>query len=253
MDNMLTNFLAKLLDLKRPETVEVDGLKYSTTNITPVKKPTPDHFKTTTLQSIVDYLKSKIDNPNGLNSFLHIEEPNKVSVLTKLEDGFLNRGSFLTALADNFKFKFGQYYSYEEFIIAMQSQFIMDKPCLELLEFTNTVSDVRDTTVSDDGVSQEVIMKAGIIRKEKAAIKNPIKLAPRRSFPEIEQVSTDFVLRIQNGPNGVAFALFEADGGQWRLEAMRRVKTWLDERLNQVTKADTEQLVKPDAPWIVIA
>jgi hypothetical protein len=40
----------------------------------------------------------------------------------------------------------------------------------------------------------------------------------------VEQPESKFVLRIKDGPQ---IALFEADGGEWRLAAMLRIKKFL--------------------------
>ncbi|MBE7411381.1 MAG: hypothetical protein HS129_04835 [Leptospiraceae bacterium] len=118
----------------------------------------------------------------------------------------------------------------------------MDQSCISLLSLINSISDVNETTVSDDGVSQDVVIKTGLVRKQKDSIKNPIKLTPRRSFAEIEQVSSEFIFRIQKGSNGIRFGLFDGDGGAWRIEAMSRIKSWLNDRLNEDKKTS----------WVII-
>jgi len=62
---------------------------------------------------------------------------------------------------------------------------------------------------------------------------NPIRLRPYRTFREIEQPASLFVLRLQKGRDGELprAALFEADGGQWKLEACQAIKHWLDMEL----------------------
>jgi len=64
---------------------------------------------------------------------------------------------------------------------------------------------------------------------EAAAVPNPVMLAPYRTFPEVEQPASPFVLRLKQGPEGgrPSLALFEADGGKWQLEAVKRVRTYL--------------------------
>jgi len=59
-------------------------------------------------------------------------------------------------------------------------------------------------------------------------VPNPVVLAPFRTFREIAQPESKFVFRMQQGPR---CALFEADGGAWRLEAMKRSKAYLEEEL----------------------
>ena len=41
-----------------------------------------------------------------------------------------------------------------------------------------------------------------------------------------------FVLRVSDKRGDPELALFEADGGAWKLEAMRLIKEWLDVELD---------------------
>jgi hypothetical protein len=73
-----------------------------------------------------------------------------------------------------------------------------------------------------------VTVKTGIAKIEDVFVPNPVVLAPYRTFPEIAQPESKFIFRMQTGPTA---ALFEADGGAWRNEAMGRIKAWLEEQL----------------------
>ena len=55
-------------------------------------------------------------------------------------------------------------------------------------------------------------------------------LAPFRTFSEIEQPESSFVLRVNDRGR---VGLFEADGGAWRNTAMLRIKEYLDNHLNE--------------------
>jgi hypothetical protein len=57
-----------------------------------------------------------------------------------------------------------------------------------------------------------------------------VVLAPYRTFVEVTQPESDFVFRMQNGPR---CALFEADGGAWKLTAMRHIKEYLQAALEK--------------------
>jgi len=82
--------------------------------------------------------------------------------------------------------------------------------------------------LGDDGVSQSITVKGGVARRENVEVPNPVILAPYRTFPEIEQPESRFIFRMRTGPQA---ALYEADGGAWRNEAMARIKDWLEEQL----------------------
>lgn len=79
----------------------------------------------------------------------------------------------------------------------------------------------------DDGISQTVAAKTGIATVSNVTLPPIIKLAPYRTFVEVEQPEGEFLLRLQNGPKA---ALFEADGGAWKIQARKNIKNYfLDE------------------------
>ncbi|MDL2276354.1 hypothetical protein LJC02_01750, partial [Breznakia sp. OttesenSCG-928-G09] len=56
------------------------------------------------------------------------------------------------------------------------------------------------------------------------------KVAPFRTFAEVEQPNSRFLLRVREGGE---MALFEADGGAWKLEAQNNVSTFIRKELEQ--------------------
>jgi hypothetical protein len=63
-------------------------------------------------------------------------------------------------------------------------------------------------------------------------VPNPVRLAPFRTFRDVfEQPESAFVLRVKKTPTLPEVGLFEADGGEWRLTAIDRVRAWLVGRL----------------------
>lgn len=87
------------------------------------------------------------------------------------------------------------------------------------------------TLSEDDGVSQKVTVKSGIQLKELATVRPRWTLKPYRTFREIEQPASKFLFRVKGEAGSVpACALFEADGGAWRMDAVLAVKAWLEEK-----------------------
>ena len=75
-------------------------------------------------------------------------------------------------------------------------------------------------------------MKTGIASKGEAIVPSPVTLKPFRTFVEVEQPLSNFVFRMkQDRYDGIQCALFEADGGAWKIAAMREIKTYLKEQL----------------------
>lgn len=81
----------------------------------------------------------------------------------------------------------------------------------------------------DDGVTQTVVTKSGA-KIGVESMPNPVELAPYRSFREIDQVKSKFLLRYKDGK----FALFDVEGNAWQYEAVKRVAEYLAGKLTGV-------------------
>ena len=89
-------------------------------------------------------------------------------------------------------------------------------------------------TTKDNGVSQTVEVKAGVSLKQNVEINPRVKLQPFRTFLEVAQPESEYLLRVdETGRIG----LFEADGGVWKLEAMQNVKEYLAVELDDLVKS----------------
>ena len=87
----------------------------------------------------------------------------------------------------------------------------------------------------DTGISQKATLKTGIQESEDKLLPEKVILRPYRTFLEVEQHKSEFIFRAQDSRNnGVQLALYEADGGRWKMDAMRAVKEYLMEQLKEV-------------------
>ena len=68
----------------------------------------------------------------------------------------------------------------------------------------------------------------GVASLAQAKTPNPVTLRPYRTFNEVAQPASQFVFRINKSAN---LALFEADGGKWKLEAVERIANYLKNEL----------------------
>jgi hypothetical protein len=136
----------------------------------------------------------------------------------------------------DFNFRFGQWYEAEQFIIELFCQFAPSNNRQRLIEFVSRVEAVNSAEFEDDGISQSATVRKGIHTKAFDKIQNPIHLAPFRSFGEIEQVDVPCVFRIKDGGSGPQFQISEAGGGHWKLEAIKRIESYIMERINKLEK-----------------
>ena len=105
-----------------------------------------------------------------------------------------------------------------------------------LLRFAGTVENGTVTQYGDDGVSQKATIKTGIASKGDALVPNPVKLRPFRTFLDVEQPESQFIFRMRDNERygGVDCALYEADGGAWKIQAMKKIKDYLEYELSNL-------------------
>jgi len=114
------------------------------------------------------------------------------------------------------------------FSVMCQSNFIKTNEMEELLSIVGNIKDTQDMTTGDDGVTQKVTVKKGMTLADRVSVKNPHELAPYRTFSDISQPTSPFVLRIQEGPEA---ALYEADGGAWKGDAIQLIAEYFKSAL----------------------
>lgn len=109
----------------------------------------------------------------------------------------------------------------EKVIILLKSAFVATESRDKLIAVLGNIMEENIQNTSDDGISQKVVAKTGIATKANVIIEPIISLVPYRTFLEVDQPEGEFLLRLHNGPEA---ALFEADGGAWKIEARRNIK-----------------------------
>ena len=102
-----------------------------------------------------------------------------------------------------------------------------------MLELISSFVESEKLEVADNGISQTVTVEKGAAVKSKDAVEvNPfVRLAAYRTYTEVEQPETMYLLRVKQGNR---IALYEADGGRWKLEAQKRVAGYLREGLSDL-------------------
>lgn len=207
--------------------VSDSGRQFSDKQIHEIKTPRIDGFDTSTLTSIVDYI---VKNPDELSTeepfIIHIQSHEKVVLQTSIRIAEHYRDTLIRAESDLPSITFGRYLDVESFIIQMQSKFVKTEMTDLLNRIVGNIKEEQVRTTSDDGVSQQVTAKTGIAKVENVVVPNPVYLKPFRTFIEVDQPESLFIFRMQNGPQ---MAIFEADGGAWRNEAIMNIRNFFEE------------------------
>jgi hypothetical protein len=113
----------------------------------------------------------------------------------------------------------------------MQTFFVQDENVANILKVVGNISAEQVATSVDDGVSQTVVAKTGIARVNEAKIPNPVKLRPFRTFSEIEQPQSNFILRIKKHEGLPLVALFDVHDNKWRIEAIKSIEQYLKKNI----------------------
>lgn len=219
--------LEYLVELQPNEIFEVNGQQYSTTQIHLVPVPRPKALTVHNLSGIVAYLTDNFDGQPPV--LIQIESPTEVSVLSTF-NGDMQRNVLIRAEAMLPTIPFERFQGVENFNILLQSCFVPNEDRATMLKIVGNVKEEEAKTVGDDGVTQQVTVSAGIKVVEQTTIPNPVTLKPFRTFVEIAQPECQFVFRMQKGPQA---ALFEADGGAWKLQAIASIKEYLAKELSK--------------------
>lgn len=238
---MLKAAIEKILTLAEPHIIHIEDKLYSDKELDYIpRERLACTLSTHTLSSVIDYINSGVDDDTSdiNNRFvIHIEDYDRVSLCRELNHD-KNRETLLTAMDHTHSFPFNQYLDVEKFIIATQAYFLQDDVTAQLIRLVSHVTDSRSVTQSDDGSTQTVTVKTGILTASQVAIPNPVLLRPICTFPEVIQPERRFVFRLRGGDNGASAALFEADGNAWKTQAIQNIREFFVEAIPDEMKDD---------------
>lgn len=233
MNGSFVEELVAKTSVPRVEQVDGDERLLVPNNWTEVRKPAPlvpEPLKLSTLTGLVDYLTNNRDKLTLEHVVVHVASPTVVRVLGPLEgeeEQFRRKVFVSVTHADPTHGFFGTYHDHEFFLIGLMTLFAADKKRDELITLISAIKGDQVKANYDNGYAQQVTVSAGVALVGDKRIENPVRLSPLRSFHEIEQVESPFVLRLAQGPDKPKAALFEADGGAWKHEAVDSISAHL--------------------------
>lgn len=205
-----------------------DRNKATLAELSPIKRAEP--LEVNSLSGLVDYMKSEFRSmENDKKLLLHVEGPTKVVIYSEL-DKDRKRESVIEATASLDSFPYGRWQDSEDFIINVLSLIQRDLDADAIRQCASQIRIEGGADLSDNGVSQTVTIKEGATLS-KAEVPSPAELRPYRTFLEVDQPSSPFVFRINRRGE---CALFEADGGIWKHEAMENVSQYLVNELKEL-------------------
>jgi hypothetical protein len=229
----------RVLALAPPNIHTVGDLEWTDKKLDLIYPPAPKAVECSTLQGLVDLWTGELDDAKKSGDLLcHISSPTTVALVSRAADDHGRRRAWAEATYPECKgFTFGAWLDPEQFIIGAQANFQRvkvegdDGSFLKdldyILQVASKISADHAADNDDDGFAQRVTVRQGIALKSETVLKPLVSLAPNRTFAEIDQVLSTFVFRARIDGGTAKLALFEADGGRWKLGAYSALKTWL--------------------------
>lgn len=226
-------------DLKRPEVFKVgeetfisSGTHYERIQpAKPEKIVRPGVFETFSLDGLIDFIKEDVDGffKDPSRKFLvRVTSPAEVQVISPITGYWMERcvvAQCEAVVPDN---DYSRFRDPEKFQIMVQTCFEDSENRAKVLLLAGNLSKEQNMTTADDGVSQKVTINSGVATKADVIVKNPVTLTPYRTFREVDQPESPFVIRVNENAE---VALFTGDGSVWKLEAVSRIAEYLRNNL----------------------
>ena len=118
---------------------------------------------------------------------------------------------------------------FEEAQIALRTRFQETNDTIYAMKLLSDICCGAKVVYNDNGIATTVTTQKGVALQSNEQIRPIITLKPYRTFQEVEQPESIFLIRVNE--RGITFT--EADGGMWKLAARQTVKKFLEEQLSQ--------------------
>lgn len=232
-NSFLKDAIDRIVELAKPYTITTDdGRRYCSANLREVKPEIelPTRYSVDTLEALVKMICTEgIGHAPRL--YVRVDSARRVVVdttYTHKEYAEFSRLPLYEAVSDVPSISVNQSISQEKAIVELQSLYAVTPDRDYLLALLSRIDVNQGVSSVDNGISQEVSVKTGTVLKEQQTVKSIVHLQPYRTFLEVEQPASDFLLRLDKEGHP---ALYEADGGAWKLEAKRNIAAYLGEQL----------------------
>ncbi len=227
---MLAKLIDKIVTLKETKTFEINGQTYADQDLKRIP-PHVDRPQSITVNSLDSICKLIHTESNKIGTIIMVQAKahNVVEVMTTYLPDF-SRNILYCAQADAPGLRTG-WRDRETALIELRSLFIPNDGTAYLLDLLSRMSDENTVSTNDNGVTQTVEARQGVALNAVVDIKPRIQLQPFRTFLEVNQPESEFLLRVDS-EKGIGF--FEADGGIWKLEAKRNIAQYFKNNLSHL-------------------
>ena len=229
---MIKEALQYLVSLKENKTYEIEDYTYSDHELHRIDPPRyyKKRLEFGSLDAIVKMIRNELEDykeaEGGLPVFIQVAAYNRVDVFTR-PDLTETREFPYRAVCEDANFEPG-WRSQDKAIIELKSRFLPTQDTEYLINLISRINNDQGVNSEDTGVSQTVTVKSGVHLMSTEQVKSRLALQPFRTFREIPQPISEFILRLDE-QKGVG--LIEADGGIWKMEAKDNIKKYFEDQL----------------------
>lgn len=230
---MIKEALQYLVGLKDNKTYLIDDKTFSDHQLALVEAPrfyrNTVHFGS--LDAIVKMIKAELpDYTDGTEPvFIMVQDHKNVAVFTRPDDREKRLYPYDATCADA-DFLEG-WREQQAAIIELRSRFIPTEDSEYLLGLISRINNEQGVQSTDNGVSQTVVTKQGVTLMGAETVKPRLILRPFRTFREVNQPESEFILRLDDQGH---VGIFEADGGIWKMEAKDNIKAYFEDKLDDL-------------------
>lgn len=232
-NSFLKDAIDRIVELATPFTLETrSGYQFCSTYLHEVKPEVelPDRYSVDTLEALVKLIRTEGVTQAPL-LYVRVDSARRVvvdSTYTGRDYAIYSRLPLYEAVSDVPDITTNQSMTKEKAVVELQSLYAVTTDRDYLLAPLSRIDVNQGVSSVDNGISQEVSVKTGAVLKEQQTVQPIVHLQPYRTFLEVEQPASDFLLRLNKEGRP---ALYEADGGAWKLEAKRNIAAYLGEKL----------------------
>lgn len=232
-NSFLKDAIDRIVELATPFTLETrSGHQFCSTYLHEVKPEVelPARYSVDTLDALVKLIRTEGAHYSHL-MYVRVDSARRVmvdSTYTGRDYAIYSRLPLYEAVSDVPGITVNQEMSQERAVVELQSLYAATVDRDYLLALLSRIDVNQGVSSVDNGISQEVSVRTGAVLKEQQTVQPIVHLHPYRTFLEVEQPASDFLLRLSKSGY---LALYEADGGAWKLEAKRNIAAYLGEKL----------------------
>jgi hypothetical protein len=198
--------------------------------------PRPCTLEVSSLSAIADYVREKLEGVDGSKLFARIVSPVEVELLESFSGDQKMRTLYMRAklVNDVTPFRFGSFLDTESFVISMMSLFRETDDLEKVLAVASSLVSEAKVAKTDDKATTKTQANLGVINTSGVEIPKVVNLEPYRTFRQVAQPISSFIFRYRSEGDEIGLALFEADGGAWKHEAMENIAKYFKDEVPEL-------------------